>query len=109
MSIDALCVENIGRFPVVNMDKLREQYPEKFNESGAMDYRWFESEIRPNFFIYIIPSVNSVSFVLGGVSQAGSPLAGCGWQELVEAARLIATLENERLSASKPVLDICAP
>ena len=27
---------------VIVMDELREKYPEKFNDSGSMDYKWFE-------------------------------------------------------------------
>lgn len=57
-------VKKIGRFPVIVMDDLRQQYPEKFNESGAMDYQWFETEIRPFHFIYVRHDVNSISFTL---------------------------------------------
>ena len=38
-------VKKIGDFDLIVMDELREKYPEKFNESGAMDYKWFEEEI----------------------------------------------------------------
>lgn len=47
---------------VIVMDKLREQYPEKFNESGAMDYKWFEADIRPNYNCFIRLDVKSVAF-----------------------------------------------
>ncbi len=57
-------VTEIGGFPVVIIDELREKYPEKFNESGSMDYKWFEKEIRPFRFIYIRNDVNSISFTL---------------------------------------------
>jgi len=55
-------IEKIGQFAVIEMDKLREKNPEKFNESGAMDYKWFEKDIRPNNFIYVRHDVNSISF-----------------------------------------------
>ena len=57
-------VKEIGGFSVVIMDELRNKFPEKFNESGGMDYKWFESEIRPNNFIYVRQDVNSISFTL---------------------------------------------
>lgn len=43
-------VKKIGKFTLIDMGKLREENPEKFNESGGMDYQWFEKEIRPNNF-----------------------------------------------------------
>lgn len=57
-------VTEIGGFKVVVMDELREKYPEKFNESGAMDWQWFEKDIRPNHFIYVRHDKNSVSFTI---------------------------------------------
>jgi hypothetical protein len=42
----------IGGEKIVIMDDLRTQFPDKFNESGAMDYEWFESEIRPRNYMY---------------------------------------------------------
>ena len=57
-------VNEIGGFPVIVMDNLRQKYPYKFNESGAMDYQWFEAEIRPFNFIYVRHDVNSISFTL---------------------------------------------
>jgi hypothetical protein len=57
-------VTEIGGFPVIVMDELREKFPHKFNESGSMDYKWFEEEIRPNHFIYIRHDKNSISFTL---------------------------------------------
>jgi hypothetical protein len=58
---------------VIIMDELREQFPEKFNESGAMDYKWFEADIRPNNFIYIRNDVNSLSFTFqkGAIKEYG--------------------------------------
>lgn len=47
------------------MDNLKKQHPEKFNESGAMDYKWFEAEVRPNYNCFIRLDVNSVSFSFG--------------------------------------------
>lgn len=52
----------INDYGVVVMDDLKKVYPEKFTESGQMDWKWFESEIRPNHNIFIRRDVNSVSF-----------------------------------------------
>jgi len=82
-------VKEIGGFPVVVMDELREKYPEKFNESGAMDYKWFEKEIRPFNFIYVRHDVNSISFTLqnGPIKEVG--VNGCQVDTLIHAAKLI--------------------
>ena len=55
-------VEKIGDHEIVVMDELRDKYPEKFNESGAMDYKWFESEIRPNNHIFLRHDKDSLTF-----------------------------------------------
>lgn len=70
-------ITEVGGFNVIVMDELREKYPEKFNESGAMDYKWFEKEIRPHNFIYVRHDVNSLSFTLqnGAVKENG--VNGC--------------------------------
>jgi len=57
-------IKEIGGYPVIVMDELREKYPYKFNESGSMDYKWFEAEIRPTNFIYVRHDVNSISFTI---------------------------------------------
>ena len=54
--------EGVGRkAKVVIMDDLRNQYPEKFNESGQMDYKWFESDIRPNYDVFVRKDKMSVT------------------------------------------------
>jgi len=82
-------VKEIGGFEVVCMDTLRDQYPDKFNESGSMDWRWFESEIRPNKFIYVRNDKNSISFTLqnGPIKEVG--VNGCQVDTLIEAAKMI--------------------
>lgn len=81
--------KNVGGFEVVCMDDLREQYPEKFNESGAMDYQWFESEIRPINFIYTRKDKNSISFTIqnGPIKEVG--INGCQIDCMIEAAKKI--------------------
>src|SRR4029079_15487137 len=82
-------VKKIGGFEVVVMDELREKFPEKFNESGAMDYKWFEAEIRPGKFIYVRNDVGSLSVTLqnGPIKEAG--VNGCQIDTIIEAAKLI--------------------
>ena len=82
-------VTKIGGFDVVVMDTLREKYPEKFNESGAMDWVWFEKDVRPTSFIYVRNDKNSLSFTLqnGPVKEVG--VNGCQVDTLIEAAKLI--------------------
>ena len=82
-------VEKIDGFEVVVMDELKSKFPEKFNESGAMDYKWFEKEIRPNNFIYVRHDVNSIAFTIqkGPIKENG--VNGCQVDTIVAAAALI--------------------
>ena len=70
---------------IIVMDKLREKYPEKFNESGQMDYKWFETEIRPNYNVYVRHDVNSITFnmMTKPVSEGGK---GCQLTAMVKMA-----------------------
>ena len=94
-------VTEIGGFPIVDMDKLREQFPEKFNESGSMNYEWFEKEIRPNHFIYIRHDVNSISFTLQNGPVKLNGVYGCQVETIIDAAKLIL----EGLNAQYPCHD----
>jgi hypothetical protein len=82
-------IKNIGGYNVVVMDELREKYPSKFNESGAMDYKWFEADIRPYNFVYVRHDVNSISFTIqnGPIKENG--VNGCQVDTLIETARVI--------------------
>lgn len=46
---------------VIIMDSLKKIYPERFNESGQMDYKWFEKDIRDNYDVFIRKDVMSVT------------------------------------------------
>lgn len=86
MALETLkSVEKIGGFDVVVMDELREKYPERFTETGAMDAKWFESDIRPNKFIYVRNDKNSLSFTIqnGPVREVG--VNGCQIDTVIEA------------------------
>jgi hypothetical protein len=90
MAIETLKgVKKIGGFDVVVMDELRTQYPDKFNASGAMDYTWFEKDVRPHNFVYVRHDVNSLSFTLqnGPVKEKG--VNGCQVDTVIAAAKTI--------------------
>ena len=82
-------VRRVGGFDIVVMDELREKFPEKFNESGSMDYVWFEKEIRPKNFIYVRNDKNSLSFTIqnGPIKENG--VNGCQVETIVEVAKKI--------------------
>lgn len=90
MALETLAgIKQINGEKVVIMDELRTQYPEKFNESGAMDYKWFEKEIRPHNFIYVRHDVNSLSFTIqnGPIKEVGKN--GCQVEDIIAAAKVI--------------------
>jgi hypothetical protein len=91
-------IKSIGEFKVIVMDKLRDQFPDKFNESGAMDYKWFEKEIRPHNFIYIRHDVGSISFTIqdGPVNEVG--VNGCQVDEIIHVAKLMLEGLNKNIS-----------
>jgi len=82
-------ITKIGGFDLVVMDELRESHPDKFNDSGSMDWAWFESEIRPHKFIYVRRDRNSISFTLqnGAIKESG--INGCQVDTVIEAAKTI--------------------
>jgi hypothetical protein len=82
-------IEEVDGFKVVVMDELREKFPERFTETGAMDHKWFEETIRPNSFIYIRNDKNSISFTIqnGPVKEVG--VNGCQVDQIVHVAKLI--------------------
>ena len=89
-------VASIGGFNLVIMDQLRENFPEKFNESGSMDYKWFEAEIRPHNFVYVRHDVNSISFTIqnGPIKENG--VNGCQGDTIIEAAKMIVEGLNKK-------------
>lgn len=90
MALETLVgVSKLGGFDVVVMDELRAKFPEKFNESGGMDYSWFEKEIRPHNFVYVRNDVNSIAFTIqnGPIKEKG--VNGCQVDTLIHAAKAI--------------------
>jgi len=82
-------IKQVGGFPIIVMDELRDQYPEKFNESGSMDYKWFEADIRPKNFVYVRHDKNSLSFTIqnGPIKENG--VNGCQVDTVIAAAKTI--------------------
>ncbi len=98
MALEALKgIKKINNCNVIVMDELREQYPEKFNESGSMDYKWFEKEIRPYHHIYVRHDVNSLSFTIqnGPIEEHG--VNGCQVDEVIATAKIIIEGLNKKL------------
>ena len=99
-------IKKLGGFAVVVMDELRQKFPEKFNESGAMDYKWFEKEIRPTNYIYVRHDVNSISFTIqnGPVKEHG--INGCQVDSIVDAAKKILEGLNKELPSRETSMAI---
>lgn len=91
---------------IIHMDDLRDQHPEKFTESGQMDWKWFEKEIRPNYFIYARHDKNSLSFTLqnGPVKENGKN--GCQVNSLISLAKTILIGLNDELPCKENVVCI---
>lgn len=103
----------LGGFKVIVMDELKDQYPDKFttkNDNGEvtsqMDYKWFESEIRPNNFVYVRKDVNSISFTLqnGPIQEHG--VNGCQVETLIHAAKAIIKTYNDAVPCRENSLAI---
>ena len=99
-------IKKLGDYDVVVMDDLREKYPEKFNHSGAMDWKWFESEIRPKNFVYLRKDKNSISFTIqnGPIREVGEN--GCQIDALVHAYREILIGLNEKFPCDENIKQI---
>ncbi len=99
-------VQRINGVPVVIMDELREKFPEKFNESGAMDWAWFEKDIRPTHFIYVRHDKNSLSFTLqnGPIKENG--INGCQVNEVIAAAKVIIEGLNSKFPCRENAMTI---
>lgn len=94
-------VKEIGGFKAICMDELKEQYPEKFNESGSMDYEWFEKEIRPYHFVYVRHDVNSISFTIQSAPIKEVGVNGCQVDTLIYAAMMILEGLNAKFSCDE--------
>jgi hypothetical protein len=82
-------VKEIGGFNVLVMDELRETMPELFNESGGMDWKYFEENIRPKNFIYVRNDKNSLSFTIQDEPVKEAGVNGCQVDTIIEAAKIM--------------------
>jgi hypothetical protein len=79
-------IDRLDGFQLIVMDELRLKFPDKFNESGAMDWPWFEKEVRPKNFIYLRHDKNSLSFTLQNGPIRDNGINGCQVDTLVAAS-----------------------
>lgn len=77
------------------MDTLRERHPQHFNEAGAMDFAFFEENIRPFFDIFIRNDKDSITFKMmtKPASEGGE---GCQFTTLIHCALIMCEKLNER-------------
>ncbi len=100
-------LKEINGKPILVMDELREKYPDKFNESGAMDYQWFEKDIRPNFNIFVRHDVDSIAFnILTKPASEGGDLNRCQWSDLVALGLEQLKYFNEKFPCRENALTI---
>lgn len=99
-------IQEVDGFKVVVMDELREKFPEKFNESGAMDYKWFEADIRPHNFIYIRHDVNSISFTIQNGPVKEASVNGCQVDQIIHVAKLMVEGLNKKVPCRENALVI---
>lgn len=100
-------VTEINGKPICVMDDLREKHPEKFNESGAMDYKWFESDIRPNFNIFLRHDVDSLSFnMLTKPASEGGDLNRCQLTDLIAGALEMLKYFNNKFPCKENAMTI---
>lgn len=99
-------VVKINNEKIVIMDDLKELFPEKFNESGSMDYEWFEKEIRPKNFIYVRHDKNSLAFTLqnGPVKENGKN--GCQVVDVIAVAKHIIERLNDNFPCRENAMTI---
>lgn len=89
-------IELINEDKVIVMDDLKNSHPHLFNDSGSMDYKVFETEIRPKYPIQIRYDKNSISFTLqnGPIKENGKN--GCQLTALIEAAKIVLERLNNK-------------
>jgi hypothetical protein len=99
-------IKEVGGFKVIIMDDLRKKHPDKFEESGQMNWKWFERDIRPYNFVYVRQDVNSISFTIqnGPIKENG--VNGCQVDTIIETAKLIIEGLNKKFPCNENILAI---
>ncbi len=82
---------HIAGSSIMVMDNLKKDRPELFNESGSMDYKAFEKDIRPLYPVQIRHDKNSISFSLGEDFDSD-----CSVETMIEASRMLIHKFNEK-------------
>ena len=100
-------VKEINGKPILVIDELRQKYPEKFNESGSMDYKWFEKEIRPHYNIMLRHDVESISFnMLTKPASEGGDLNRCQCTDLIETGLIMLKYLNAKFPCRENAISI---
>jgi len=99
-------IKEINGEKIVIMDDLRNEHPERFTETGAMDHKWFEETIRPNAFIYVRHDKNSLSFTLqnGPIKENGKN--GCQVVDVIAVAKHIIEELNKKFPCRENAITI---
>lgn len=99
-------VTEINGEKIIVMDELREQYPERFTETGAMDNKWFEETIRPNAFIYVRNDKNSLAFTIqnGPIKEVGKN--GCQVVDVIAVAKRMIEELNKKFPCRENAMTI---
>lgn len=99
-------LKEVNNHKVVHMDTLKEEFPEKFNESGSMNYEWFEKEIRPHNHIYIRHDKNSISFTIqnGPIKENGHN--GVQIDEVIETTKILLEAANKKFPCRENAIAI---
>lgn len=99
-------LKSVNGESIIVMDNLREKFPEKFNESGSMDYKWFEKDIRPHNFIYVRHDVNSLSFTIqnGPIKEVGKN--GCQVTDVIAVAKHIIKELNDKFPCKENAMTV---
>lgn len=100
-------LKEVNGKPIIVIDELRKLHPEKFNESGSMDYKWFESEIRPKYNIFVRHDVDSISFnMLSKPASEGGDLNRCQFTDLILVALEMLKYHNNKVSCRENSITI---
>lgn len=61
--------ESLCNLKIINMDRVREKHPECVEESGQMNWKYFEENIRDNYDVYVRPEKCSVTFNMSSAER----------------------------------------
>lgn len=81
-------IEKLGDCEVIDMELLKETWPEMFNESGSMDCDMFWNNVRPTAFIYVMQEFRSILFTIKDTKGHETP-NGCSVTAMLHAVRAI--------------------